>query len=86
MSRRLVVPGAFAAAAIAALATLTPAHATPRGAECQLAGSATISPGLGATQAAEHHALRRPADQLPRWQLRDPRRPEGVLRFREHVP
>src|SRR3954469_2299414 len=52
--RRLIVPGALAAVAVASLATLLPAGAAapaPRGAECQLAGSATISPGL--TQKAQ---------------------------------
>jgi hypothetical protein len=48
MSRRLIVPGAAAAVAIAAMVTFQPAHAapSPRGAICQLAGSAKISPGL----------------------------------------
>src|SRR4051794_15828905 len=49
--RRLIVPGALAAVAVASLATLLPAHAAPnpRGAECVLAGAATISPGLTQT-------------------------------------
>lgn len=51
MSRRFIVPGAVAAVAVASLATFLPAHAapSPRGAACEITGSATISPGLGAT-------------------------------------
>jgi hypothetical protein len=51
MSRRLIVPGAVAAVAVASLATFLPAHAAPapRGAACELTGSATISPGLTQT-------------------------------------
>jgi hypothetical protein len=38
-----------AAVALTGLLIVQPAHAAPRGAECQVSGSATISPGLGAT-------------------------------------
>ena len=56
MSRRLIVPGAAAAVALAALVSLQPADAAgPRGAECQVAGSATISPGL--TQTAKTQSV-----------------------------
>ena len=58
MSRRLIIPGAVAAVAVASLATFVPAHAAgPRGAECQLAGSATISPGLTQTARAQRVTL-----------------------------
>src|SRR4051812_15703560 len=55
--RRLIVPGALAAVAVASLATLLPAQSAPnpRGAECVLAGSATISPGL--TQTAKTQTI-----------------------------
>jgi hypothetical protein len=49
MSRRFIVPGAVAVVALAALATYHPAQAatpSPRGAACELSGTATISPGL----------------------------------------
>jgi hypothetical protein len=57
MSRRLIVPGAAIAVAIAAIATFQPAHAapSPRGAICEISGAAKISPGL--TQTAKSQAV-----------------------------
>ena len=52
MSRRLIVPGAVAAVAVTALVNFQPVQAatpSPRGALCELTGSATISPGLTQT-------------------------------------
>jgi hypothetical protein len=46
-----------AVASVAALVTFVPAHATPRGAECQLSGSATISPGLTQTARTQQVTL-----------------------------
>jgi len=54
MHHRLVVPGALAAVALSTIVGM-PAHAAARGAECQLAGSATISPGL--TSAAKVQSI-----------------------------
>ena len=54
MSRRLIVSGMTAAAALGALVLIQPAHAVgPRGALCSLAGSAKISPGLGTKAATQ---------------------------------
>jgi hypothetical protein len=44
--RRLIVPGTAAALVLTALIGGQSADAAPRGAQCQLAGSASISPGL----------------------------------------
>ena len=49
MGRRLVIPAAATAVAIAAVLTQQPVHAAPRGAVCEISGSATISPGLSTT-------------------------------------
>jgi len=58
MSRRLIVPGAAVAVALTALVTVNPAQSavpSPRGALCQISGSATISPGL--TQTAKTQSV-----------------------------
>lgn len=54
MHRRFVVPGAIAAVALSTVVGL-PAHAAARGAECQIAGGAAISPGL--TTAAKTQSI-----------------------------
>jgi hypothetical protein len=80
MSRRLIVPGALAAVAIAALATVLPAHAapSPRGAICQLSGSAKISPGL--TQTAKTQSITLSAVKLTNCQSGSAGAP-GVPKF-----
>ena len=58
MSHRLIVPGAAAAVALAAVVTASPALSaapSPRGAVCQISGSASISPGL--TQTAKTQSI-----------------------------
>jgi Tfp pilus assembly protein PilX len=46
MIRSIVVSGAAAAVAFGAAVAVQPAQAAARGAECQISGTATISPGL----------------------------------------
>jgi hypothetical protein len=57
MIRRIVVPGCAAALALTAWVGLPTAQAAPRGAECQLAGSASISPGLTQTAKTQRVTL-----------------------------
>jgi hypothetical protein len=47
MLRRLLVSAAALAVAASVFVTVEPARSLPRGAECNVSGSATISPGLG---------------------------------------
>jgi hypothetical protein len=56
MRSRVVRSASAAALLLTALVAVTSAQAAPRGAECQLKGSATISPGL--TQAAKAQSIK----------------------------
>ncbi|MDX6284705.1 MAG: hypothetical protein QOG53_190 [Frankiales bacterium] len=58
MSRRLILAAGAAAVALTALVFAPPSQAAPRGAECNLGGTATISPGLTATAKTQKVTLK----------------------------
>jgi hypothetical protein len=62
MVRRIILGGAAAALAVAGLSFMPHADAAPRGAECNISGGATISPGL--TTAAADQSVRLSGIQL----------------------
>lgn len=55
MKRRVLGPATLVGLALTAVVSIPSAQAAPRGAECQLSGSATISPGL--TQKAQSESI-----------------------------